>query len=369
MTHNIKVCFINYPWVGSPYVTSATNSENPNLLGFIAIERPDVIVSYGEVPEQLNNAHFELRKKWLHFIDPIYGEEMEKAIEHCYYANLWDVHPNQHLQPLVSVYTATYNPGGLILDTYKSLAEQSYTNWEWVVVDDGSCDRTFERVSEIARKDSRVRSVAIPYCGKIGALKDVATRLCNGDYLVEVDHDDMLTDNALAEIVTAFQDPGIGMVYGNFTEFYEDGRPDNEYKDSFWSGRYRDTEYRGRIRREARAPNIYGRWGPNYQDRHAWYLTTGPNHPRAYRKSELVRLGGYNRNLPVADDWDLFYRFFLFSKCRHIDKLLYLYRLRNNQANTTFTKNQSIQDHLTLCRAHYAKQAELHDLTSPKYEV
>jgi len=45
----------------------------------------------------------------------------------------------------------------------------------------------------------------------------------------------------------------------------------------------------------------YGRFGPAYSDQFALYLTVGRNHVRAFRASELARLGGYNPNLPVAD--------------------------------------------------------------------
>ena len=362
--HDIKVCFIDYPWVGSPYITCATNSENLNLLGFIAIERPDVIVSYGKIPDQLNAAHFEFRKKWLHFTKAT-QEEIYKAIEFCYYNNLWSIHPNQKLQPLISVYSAGYNTGGLIFDTYKSLAEQTYNNFEWIVVDDGSVDHTFEHVCELARSDSRIHPVAIPHCGKIGAVKDIATRLCNGEYLVELDHDDMLVDTALAEIGTAFQDLSVGMVYSEFAEFHEDGSSDNEYHGFPWDGRYRDVEYKGRVYRVPHLLSMYGRWGTKYTDRHSWFLTCSANHVRAFRRSEFERLGGYNPRLPVADDFDLMIRFFLYSRCFGIDDLLYLYRLRNNAANTTFVRNKSIQNHVELVRNHYQQQFEALDSLFP----
>lgn len=358
MTAGIKVLFFNCGF-NVPYENIVVYNPD-SLMEKIANFQPDVIVTVDELPEILNTASFEIRKKWINIAS---DTDVMQAIETCYAGNLWRENPKD--QPLISVYTPTWNTGELIFETYQSLVEQSYKTWEWVVVDDGSTDHTLYNLRMIEEKDPRVRVFAFPHIGKIGALKDICCRLAYGSLLVEVDHDDLLTDNALWEVKQAFDDPKIGMTYSNFSEFYDDGRPDNEYKDEFWAGRYRDTEYRGRTYKEARAPSIYGRFGPNYWDRHAWFLTIGPNHCRAYRKSELERLGEYNRNLPVADDWDVFFRFFLRSRCYHIDKLLYLYRFRDNKANTTFIRNQSIQDHLALGRARWAKIAEAKDSSIP----
>jgi GT2 family glycosyltransferase/glycosyltransferase involved in cell wall biosynthesis len=192
--------------------------------------------------------------------------------------------------------------------------------------------------------------------GKIGNTKDVATRLCNGKYLIELDHDDMLTDYAVDEVRKAFDsDPEIGMVYTNCAAFYPDGSP-QQYQDDFWKDRYRDTEYRGKVYKECINPDIYGRFGPYHQQQFGWFLTVGPNHIRAYRAETLRELGGYNSRLPITDDWDLFARFFLRSKCYHLDKLCYLYRFHDGWKNTTFTRNKSIQDHLELGRKHYEQE-------------
>jgi hypothetical protein len=85
-------------------------------------------------------------------------------------------------------------------------------------------------------------------------------------------------------------------------------------------------------------------------------LTVGPHHVRAFRTTTFRELGGYNERLPVADDWDLYARFFLRSKCLHIDKMLYLYRYRDDFKNTSFCKNREIQEHLALGRGHYAEE-------------
>ena len=364
MTVGIRVLCVECSFKKLPYETQAcvsTDIWKAPTLQIIANFKPDVIVTSGKYPAELSTAALSIRKRWIDIKSNAPVEEVQRAIECCYIHNLWA--PDNPDHPLITVYTPTFNSGKFLDDAFQSLVDQTYRNWEWVIVDDGSEGGTYERLLKFASLDSRVRPFAMPHSGKIGELKGLATRLAYGSLLVELDHDDILTYYALAEIEAAFKDPSIGMVYGNCAEFYDDGQPDNEYKDEFWTGRYRNTEYRGRVYREALCPTIYGRWGDKFWNRHAWFLTVGPNHPRCFRRSELERLGGYNRYLPVADDWDVFFRFFLHSRCWHIDKLLYLQRFSAHSA--TWVRNQSIQDHLALARLHYSKEALDMDASLP----
>lgn len=333
-------------------------SGTADVFGAIAQFQPDVILTSDFVPGALRGSAFELRKRWLHTDPGSDRAALVQAVESCYAHVLWAQHPYEHDNPLVSVYTPTHNTGDYLRDTYQSLREQTHTNWEWVVVDDASTDGTWARLEQLAAEDHRVRPVRNALnCGKIGGVKDQATRLARGEFLVELDHDDMLTDFALAEVVAAFREhPDAGMVYSNCSNFFEDGNW-HRFTDGFWKDRYHEEEYRGRTWVVCEQPDIYERFGPDFKQQFGWFLTVGPNHVRAYRASTFRELGGYNPGLPVADDWDLYVRFFLRSKCVLIPKLLYLYRFRDNWANATFTRNQSIQDHLELGRRNYTLEA------------
>jgi glycosyltransferase involved in cell wall biosynthesis len=362
-TSGVKVLFVGRAW-DVPY-SCQTCFKPTDLLGHIARFMPDVIVTSQYHPGPLKLSSFELRKRWLHLPEDATKEAVINAIEQCYAFNVWSHHQYQDDNPLVTVYTGTHNTGDVLLDTYHSLKEQRYSTWEWVCVDDESSDGTFDKVMSYAKEDHRVRPYRTKHNGKIGAIKDMATRLAYGEYVVELDHDDMLTDFALEEIVKAFKDPDVGMVYGNCANFYADGSP-QQFNDNFWKNRYRDTEYHGKMYRECVQPDIYGRTGPWHQHQFAFALLYGPNHPRCYRTSLLRQFGGYNRNLPIADDLDVYMRFFLSStppeegsqgmKCACVDKLLYLYRFHDGYTNTTFTRNKSIQDHVALCQRHYDEQ-------------
>jgi len=213
-TSGIKVLFISKPWDIPEYETR-TCIQIRNLMCQIAEFMPDVIVTSTTTPGQLNLSGFETRKKWVHVDKKSTNEQVVQSVEDCYGFNIWNKNPNEKTQPLISVYTGTYNAGDYLRDTYQSLRDQTYPNWEWVVVDDESTDGTWDRLLSISKEDHRVKPFRIKHSGKIGNIKDMATRLSDGEYLVELDHDDMLTDFALEEIKKAFDDPEIGMVYGD----------------------------------------------------------------------------------------------------------------------------------------------------------
>ena len=353
----IKVLIIGKPFELPHNVVHLEGTTH--LLETIATFRPDVIVTSNFVPGSLTLAPHELRKRWIHVPPEVSSEDLCTRVESCYSFNIWTEHQFAKDHPMVSVYTPTHDSGDYLQDTLQSLRGQTYANWEWIVVDDHSSDKTWARLQEFATQDYRIRPFQSGmHLGKVGALKDLATRLCRGKYLIELDHDDMLTETALDEVKTAFEaHPDVGMVYTNSASFYENGSY-QRFSGPPWDapGRYREVEYHGKKYLECSNPDIYDRFGPHFTQVFGWFLTVGPHHIRAFRAETFRQLGGYNPELPIADDWDLYARFFLESKCFHIDKLLYLYRYRDGFGNVTFQRLQSIQDHLALGRTHYAER-------------
>jgi cellulose synthase/poly-beta-1,6-N-acetylglucosamine synthase-like glycosyltransferase len=291
-----------------------------NLLGLVAQVQPDIIITSEFQPGALTLASFQIRKKWLHVPVDAPVDAIINAIENCYAFNIYHEHPNEKANALISVYTGTYNTGDYLRECYESIRTQTYPNWEWVVVDDMSEDKTWDRLVEIAQEDIRVRPFRSgKRLRKVGAVKDMATRLCRGEYLVELDHDDMLTDICLEEVKKAFEsDPEIGFVYSNCSSFFENGTF-QQFPDPFWKNRYRWTMYHGKRWLETVSPNIYDKFGNEFNQCFAFFLTVGPNHVRAFRASAFRELGGYNAQLNLADDWDLMARMYLSGPAEKID--------------------------------------------------
>lgn len=301
---------------------------------------PQVIASIGmkcgDFPHLFNLPSRD-RQKWLHYKDT--GELMKKidGIYHCFVNHSIKFHNDKEL---VSVFTTSYNSGEMIQRPFKSLLNQTYKHWEWVIMCDSNGDENFRNLVRLREQDpSRIR-VYRPEknSGVIGNVKQLAASLCRGGYIVEMDHDDELQPTALEHLVQAGKKyPDAGFFYSDFTEIYENG--DNFcYGDHFGLGygAYRkifDKKYNKWVNYCASLP-INGMT--------IRYLVGCPNHYRAWRMSTFKEIGGWNPNFHVADDYEILVRTFLHTKMVRIPHPSY-YQYRNKGGNHTFIRNAEIQ--------------------------
>jgi glycosyltransferase involved in cell wall biosynthesis len=97
----------------------------------------------------------------------------------------------------ISIFTATYNRAYLIKNLYESLVQQNYTDFEWIIVDDGSTDNT-ETVIQDFIKESKIviRYIKQPNKGKHFAINN-GVSVANGKLFFIVDSDDKLPVNSL----------------------------------------------------------------------------------------------------------------------------------------------------------------------------
>jgi glycosyltransferase involved in cell wall biosynthesis len=255
-------------------------------------------------------------------------------------------------QPLVSIFTPTFRTGERAFRAYRSLQHQTYDNWEWVVVDDSDDGgATFRVLTEVAQAEPRLSVHSLhKHSGKIGEVKRRACALSQGEILVELDHDDQLTPDALSDIVRTFQrEPHAGFVYSNWAEVAEDSGVPLSYGDSwaFGYGNYGIENYNGRSLAVANAPAL------NAQTiRH---IVGMPNHVRAWRRDAYWQIGGHNPGLHVADDYELLLRTFLHTHMVHIPKLCYIQYLQTG-SNTQDIRRGEIQRLVRCFSEHYDRQ-------------
>lgn len=242
----------------------------------------------------------------------------------------------------VSIFTPTHNPAYLN-DLYESIIYQDF--YEWVIVLNGDFLKYNADVSDTdifhvlfpeKAEDSRVKFRRFGGPSYVGALKNYACFQCTGDILLEVDHDDILTSDAIDEVISAFEsNPEVGFVYSNFSNFKEK----YEKTDRYTSGNgweYKPFNYYEFELEETLAFNDH----PTAVSR-IWFA---PNHLRAWRTTIYHKIGGHNKNMRVLDDQELICRTYIETKFHHIDKCLYLYRIDNN--NTWLKYNKEIQDNV-----------------------
>ena len=178
----------------------------------------------------------------------------------------------------------------------------------------------------------------------IGRLKNWACSLGKGRFLVELDHDDSLTDYALDYVVKGFQQfAEAGFLYTDCAEIYEDGT-NFTYREgwAFGYGSYTDVCYKSKVYKSGSVGNINAK-----TIRH---IISSPNHIRAWRKSFYESIGGHNKELHVADDYEILVRTFLNTRVVRVPRLCYIQYISNSAQEK---RNKDIHRHVSSIRVHY----------------
>lgn len=124
--------------------------------------------------------------------------------------------------PLVSVVTATYNRAHLIGETILSVLNQSFKDFEYIIIDDGSADQTESIVR--AFPDARIRFFKLPHTGRLSSLRNFSHTKCRGPLIAYVDSDDIWTPNKLEKQLAAMQKyPAAGFSFTDIELFDKNG--------------------------------------------------------------------------------------------------------------------------------------------------
>jgi|SRR5690625_3061515 len=130
-------------------------------------------------------------------------------------------------QPLVSVITPAYNAERFIGETIESVLEQTYPNWEMIIVDDRSTDRTVEIVKTYQKQDKRIQLIQLKENSGSAVARNTAMDHANGRYLAFLDSDDLWMTNKLERQVAFMQDNGIAFSFTKYVRMKEDGTVTN----------------------------------------------------------------------------------------------------------------------------------------------
>jgi glycosyltransferase involved in cell wall biosynthesis len=231
--------------------------------------------------------------------------------------------------PYFSIVTPTNN-GQYLPRLSRSLANQTFKDFEWVVLPNGNATIDLDSLS----LEPRIINSSKPDSKLIGLFKKEASMAGKGHVIVEVDHDDELTPDCLEELHKCFKESeSIDFVYSNCAEIDFNGKP-FVYSDVYgW--RNRPFEYNGKkllelISFEPSAACFSKIW-------------FAPNHVRAWKKSFYEKIGGHNEKMDVLDDHDILCRTYIHGNVKHLDKCLYIYY--RHKGNTCYgEKNAFIQE-------------------------
>lgn len=234
--------------------------------------------------------------------------------------------------PLISILMPTYNtPAKFLRESIDSVRGQSYNHWELCIADDCSTDpHVKEILSEYERLDPRISVIYRKKNGHISKASNSALTLAKGEWIALLDHDDLLRQHSLAEVVKSItQNPDAKLIYSDEDKIDESGNR---------SSPYFKTE-----------------WDP--------FLFLGHNlitHFCAIKKDVIDNIAGFRTGYEGGQDYDLFAR--ITHKCRtnqiiHIPKILYHWRIipGSTAANSRekpyaiIASEKALNEHLERC--------------------
>ncbi len=206
------------------------------------------------------------------------------------------------IRPTFSFVVPTYNtPPELLRECLDSLLAQKWRDFEVCVADDDSPDpRVVEVLADYAARDPRVRYVKRPFNGHISAASNSALALATGDYVVLVDHDDLIPDYTLFVLAwTINRYPDADILYSDEDKVTIDGHRVQPY-------------FKGEF-------NKYLLYGHNMV-----------SHLGVYRRLLIEKVGGFRLGLEGSQDYDLLLRCLEETgtdRIIHIPHILYHWRI------------------------------------------
>ena len=211
------------------------------------------------------------------------------------------------VQPLISIVVPTYQtPIPFLKDMIDSVRKQSYEKWELCIADgslngdenDTKVIRVREELNRYSMEDKRIKVVYLEENQGIAENTNQALALATGEYIGLSDHDDMLTPDALYEIVKAINDYDYDVLYTDEDKISEDS---HDYKKPVFKPDY--------------SPELL--CANNY-------IT----HFFVAKKSIVDRLGGFRKEYDGSQDYDFIFRCVeLAKKVGHVSKVLYHWRM------------------------------------------
>ena len=213
----------------------------------------------------------------------------------------------------VSIVLPTYNGERFIKESIDSILNQTYTNWELIIVNDCSTDNTLDIINDYLSKDSRIKLISNEQNKKLPASLNIGFANATGDYYTWTSDDNKYKPTAIEEMVDFLdKNPQTDLVSFNFNFIHEDGTFDVTYTEIVPS-------------RAQYVLAIHCNIGACFM----------------YRKEIAQKVGEYDTNMFCAEDYDYWCRIALNGNISYQDKILYDYR--NNSQSLTATKLEIVK--------------------------
>lgn len=126
------------------------------------------------------------------------------------------------MNDLVSIITPTFNSAKYIAKTIQSVQEQTYMNWEMLIVDDGSTDNTIALIQDIFSKDKRIKLYQLATNSGPAVARNKGIENATGKYITFLDADDIWFNDFIENSIKAIKITGIPFVFSSYKRSDED---------------------------------------------------------------------------------------------------------------------------------------------------
>ena len=219
--------------------------------------------------------------------------------------------------PAVTVLMPVYNADRFVARTVDSILGQTFADFEFLIINDGSTDRSLEILRDYARRDPRVRLVSRPNTGYVVALNE-GLGLAKGEFVARIDADDLSDPRRLdLQVARMRAEPDLVALGSNANAMDEHGRMLGDY----------DVPL---THEEIEAAHLRG--------------SSSIHHPAVMLRPEAVkRVGGYRRQFMPCEDFDLWLRLGEVGRLANLPQKLLTKRLFVGSAvATTLAKQEKL---------------------------
>src|SRR3989344_5076978 len=224
---------------------------------------------------------------------------------------------------MISIIILTYNRAGFISEAIKSALEQSFSDWELIIIDDASQDDTREIVEEYIVRDSRIKYFRNDGHLRISKSRNKALGSARGEYVAVLDSDDVWSDRDKLKKQYEFleRNKDYVLVGGGVIVIDEFGKETRRY-----FNRESDEDIRGKILFQN-------------QFAHSGVM---------FRREAALKAGGYDENLNIGEDYDLWLRIGVLGKMANIKEYLLKYRVHGS--NITLKRIEALKNNIAIIK-------------------
>ncbi len=214
---------------------------------------------------------------------------------------------------LISVIIPVYNSENTIRETIESVLNQSFTDFELIVINDGSQDSTLEIISRI--QDHRLKVFSYPNAG-VSASRNRGIAQASGDFIAFLDSDDLWTSDKLESQLQVLQaNPNAGVAYS-------------------W------TDYIDRSGKFVCPGNYVTANGNVYEQLLLQNFLENGSTP-LIRREALIKVGNFDESLFGPEDWDMYLRLAANYHFVTVPKVQVLYRISANSISSNVFRQAS----------------------------